>query len=253
VPSPSTAPGCRNPAEGGFCSRLKAAALALATPRSESAGVVDQRHSCRRPRVGRGSRRTARARTDGDDQQWDRRVLRREPRGGNRLHCGLPRVRRAALVHERARGRAGLLQLAQDAAGDRWPRQLRAGDLFRDLGVVTFKIGDDVFEARPKMAVRVGGDAFRSVHNDTDGEAELLTFSPGSTSPELRRRMAFGGRRSSTSRALSARPGATSGTRLPTFVQARSRRCPESGLSVAPVVEMQGRHYGTVHLWVSRR
>lgn len=44
-------------------------------------------------------------------------------------------------------------------------------------GVVTFKIGDDVFEAGPKTAVRVGGDAFRSVHNDTDGEAELLIFS----------------------------------------------------------------------------
>jgi len=27
-------------------------------------------------------------------------------------------------------------------------------------------------------AVRVGGDAFRSVHNDTDDEAELLIFSP---------------------------------------------------------------------------
>jgi mannose-6-phosphate isomerase-like protein (cupin superfamily) len=44
-------------------------------------------------------------------------------------------------------------------------------------GVVTFKIGDDVFEAGPKMAVRVGGDAFRSIHNDTDGEAELLIVS----------------------------------------------------------------------------
>jgi hypothetical protein len=28
------------------------------------------------------------------------------------------------------------------------------------------------------MAVRVGGDAFRSVHNDTDEEAQLLIFSP---------------------------------------------------------------------------
>jgi hypothetical protein len=26
--------------------------------------------------------------------------------------------------------------------------------------------------------VRVAGDAFRSVHNDTDDEAELLIFSP---------------------------------------------------------------------------
>ena len=44
-------------------------------------------------------------------------------------------------------------------------------------GTVTFKIGDDVFEAGPQTAVRIGGDAFRSVHNDTDAEAELLIFS----------------------------------------------------------------------------
>ena len=44
-------------------------------------------------------------------------------------------------------------------------------------GTVTFKIDDDVFEARPQTAVRVAGDAFRSVHNDTDDEAELLIFS----------------------------------------------------------------------------
>jgi uncharacterized cupin superfamily protein len=45
-------------------------------------------------------------------------------------------------------------------------------------GVVTFKVDDDVFEAGPQVAVRVGGDAFRSVHNDTDDEAQLLIFSP---------------------------------------------------------------------------
>jgi quercetin dioxygenase-like cupin family protein len=45
-------------------------------------------------------------------------------------------------------------------------------------GIVTFKIDGDVFEARPQTAVRVAGDAFRSVHNDTDDEAELLIFSP---------------------------------------------------------------------------
>jgi mannose-6-phosphate isomerase-like protein (cupin superfamily) len=45
-------------------------------------------------------------------------------------------------------------------------------------GVVTFKIDGDVFEAGPQTAVRVAGDAFRSVHNDTDDEAELLIFSP---------------------------------------------------------------------------
>ena len=45
-------------------------------------------------------------------------------------------------------------------------------------GTVTFKIDDDVFEAGPQTAVRVGGDAFRSIHNDTEHEAEVLIFSP---------------------------------------------------------------------------
>jgi uncharacterized cupin superfamily protein len=44
-------------------------------------------------------------------------------------------------------------------------------------GEVTFKIGDDVFTAGPQTAVRVSGDAFRSLHNDTGEEAELLIFS----------------------------------------------------------------------------
>src|SRR3954451_8656323 len=44
-------------------------------------------------------------------------------------------------------------------------------------GTVTFKIDDDVFEAGPQTAVRIAGDAFRSVHNDTDSEAQLLLFS----------------------------------------------------------------------------
>jgi uncharacterized cupin superfamily protein len=44
-------------------------------------------------------------------------------------------------------------------------------------GNVTFKIGDDVFEAGPQTAVRMTGEEFYSVHNDTDAEAELLLFS----------------------------------------------------------------------------
>jgi len=44
-------------------------------------------------------------------------------------------------------------------------------------GTVTFKIGDDTFEGGPQTAVRIGGDAFRAVHNDTGDEAELLIFS----------------------------------------------------------------------------
>jgi mannose-6-phosphate isomerase-like protein (cupin superfamily) len=44
-------------------------------------------------------------------------------------------------------------------------------------GTVTFKIGDDVFEAGPQTAVRMTGEEFYSVHNDAEAEAELLLFS----------------------------------------------------------------------------
>jgi mannose-6-phosphate isomerase-like protein (cupin superfamily) len=58
-------------------------------------------------------------------------------------------------------------------------------------GVVTFKIGDDVFEAGPKTAVRIAGDAFRSVHNDTDAEAELLIFSTRLDEPRTEKQDGF--------------------------------------------------------------
>jgi mannose-6-phosphate isomerase-like protein (cupin superfamily) len=44
-------------------------------------------------------------------------------------------------------------------------------------GTVTFKVGDDVFEAGPQTAVRMTGDEHYSVHNDTDSEAQLFLFS----------------------------------------------------------------------------
>jgi uncharacterized cupin superfamily protein len=44
-------------------------------------------------------------------------------------------------------------------------------------GTVTFKVGDDVFQAGPRSAVRMTGEAFYSLHNDTGTEAELLIFS----------------------------------------------------------------------------
>ncbi len=44
-------------------------------------------------------------------------------------------------------------------------------------GTITFKVGDEVFAAEPQTAVRVSGDAFRSVHNDGDSDAELLILS----------------------------------------------------------------------------
>ena len=58
-------------------------------------------------------------------------------------------------------------------------------------GTVTFKVGDDVFEAGPQTAVRVDGDAHRSVHNDTDSDAELLIFSTRLADPPQSRQDDF--------------------------------------------------------------
>lgn len=44
-------------------------------------------------------------------------------------------------------------------------------------GTLTFKVGDEVFEAGPKTAVRMTGEGFYSVHNDSDADAELLILS----------------------------------------------------------------------------
>jgi uncharacterized cupin superfamily protein len=44
-------------------------------------------------------------------------------------------------------------------------------------GTVTFKVGDDVFEAGPKTAVRIAPHAVRSIHNDSDEEAEVILCS----------------------------------------------------------------------------
>jgi uncharacterized cupin superfamily protein len=48
---------------------------------------------------------------------------------------------------------------------------------FVTSGTVTFKVGDDVFTGGPETAVRMTGEDFYSVHNDTDSDAELLLFS----------------------------------------------------------------------------
>jgi mannose-6-phosphate isomerase-like protein (cupin superfamily) len=58
-------------------------------------------------------------------------------------------------------------------------------------GRVTFKVDDDVFEVPPRAAVRVSGDAFRSVHNDTDAEAELLILSTRLADPPVEKRDGF--------------------------------------------------------------
>lgn len=58
-------------------------------------------------------------------------------------------------------------------------------------GTVTFKVGDDVFTAGPRSAIRIGGDSLRSVHNDGTEEAELLIFSARRSEPPLEKQEGF--------------------------------------------------------------
>lgn len=58
-------------------------------------------------------------------------------------------------------------------------------------GTVTFKVGDDVFEAGPQTAVRMTGADFYSIHNDTDDEAELVIFSERRPEPPFERQGEF--------------------------------------------------------------
>jgi uncharacterized cupin superfamily protein len=58
-------------------------------------------------------------------------------------------------------------------------------------GTVTFKVGDDVFEAGPQTAVRMSGDNCYSVHNDADSDAELLIFSTRLDEPPLEQEQGF--------------------------------------------------------------
>lgn len=44
-------------------------------------------------------------------------------------------------------------------------------------GTLTFKVGDDVFEAPAGTAVRVAPSALRSVHNDSDADVVLVIAS----------------------------------------------------------------------------
>ena len=58
-------------------------------------------------------------------------------------------------------------------------------------GTATFKVGDDVFEAAPKTAVRMTGEDFYSVHNDTDGDLELMILSTRLADPPTDKREDF--------------------------------------------------------------
>jgi uncharacterized cupin superfamily protein len=54
-------------------------------------------------------------------------------------------------------------------------------------GTLTFKVGDEVFEAGPQTAVRMTGEDFYSVHNDSDADAELVIISTRLDQPETER------------------------------------------------------------------
>ena len=58
-------------------------------------------------------------------------------------------------------------------------------------GTLTFKVGDDVFEAGPQTAVRMTGEDFYSVHNDGDDEAELIIFSTRLEEPQAEQQEDF--------------------------------------------------------------
>jgi mannose-6-phosphate isomerase-like protein (cupin superfamily) len=59
------------------------------------------------------------------------------------------------------------------------------------VGTATFKVGDEVFEAAPKTAVRMTGEEFYSVHNDTDEEIELVLMSTRLAEPPTERQEDF--------------------------------------------------------------
>jgi hypothetical protein len=58
-------------------------------------------------------------------------------------------------------------------------------------GTVTFKVGDDVFEAGPRTAVRMTGQEHYSLHNDSDRPAEVMVFSTRLAEPLLDKREDF--------------------------------------------------------------
>ena len=58
-------------------------------------------------------------------------------------------------------------------------------------GAATFKIGDDVFDAAPKTAVRMTGEDFYSVHNDTEDDVELMIISTRLAEPATEKREDF--------------------------------------------------------------
>jgi mannose-6-phosphate isomerase-like protein (cupin superfamily) len=58
-------------------------------------------------------------------------------------------------------------------------------------GELTFKVGEDVFEAGPQTAVKMTGDEFYSAHNDAETDAELVIMSTRVDSPQTERQDDF--------------------------------------------------------------
>jgi uncharacterized cupin superfamily protein len=71
----------------------------------------------------------------------------------------------------------------RESYGHRHPAQEEV--YFVISGTVTFKVGEHVFEGGPQTAVRMTGEEFYSVHNDTEAEAELLILSTRLADPPL--------------------------------------------------------------------
>lgn len=58
-------------------------------------------------------------------------------------------------------------------------------------GTVTFKVADEVFAAGPKTAVKMTGEEFYSVHNDSDADAELVLISSRLEDPQTEQQQDF--------------------------------------------------------------
>ena len=58
-------------------------------------------------------------------------------------------------------------------------------------GTATFKVGGEVFETGPKSAVRLTGEEFYSVHNDTEATVELVCISTRLAEPPTERQENF--------------------------------------------------------------
>jgi mannose-6-phosphate isomerase-like protein (cupin superfamily) len=91
--------------------------------------------------------------------------------GEMRFLTGLLEAEQAALTYRRMPSGTG-------GRGSYGHRHRTQEELYLVVdGTLTFKVGDDVFEAGPGTAVRVAPETVRSVHNDTDADVVLVITS----------------------------------------------------------------------------